>query len=98
MFKLLLTLLDEENKVLGEYSIPLNHEPSPDPDSAALKASEKMTDAQRRFLFRLLSDQGIEGDNARDYLKKQLKVADVKDISKGQASWLIEKLKNGGAP
>ena len=51
-----------------------------------------MTDAQRRYIFRLLADQGIEGDEAHEHLKKLLGVASLKDVTKKQASEAIDEL------
>ena len=31
-----------------------------------------MTDAQKRYLFRILADQGKEGEEAHEYLKKKV--------------------------
>jgi hypothetical protein len=51
-----------------------------------------MTDAQRRYIFRLLADEGIEGDEAHEHLKQLLGVASLKDVTKKQASEAIEEL------
>jgi hypothetical protein len=51
-----------------------------------------MTDAQKRFLFRILADRGIEGDQALAHLKKLFGVEVLKDVSKLEASRGIEKL------
>lgn len=57
-----------------------------------------MTDAQKRYLFRLLADQGIEGDKAYDYLKNLFQVEVLKDVPKSEASRAIENLlEKGGA-
>ena len=51
-----------------------------------------MTDAQKRFLFRILADRGIEGDQAHTHLKKLFGVELLKDVTKMEASRGIEKL------
>ena len=51
-----------------------------------------MTDAQKRYLFRLLADQGIEGDDALEHLKERFQVELLKDVSKTEASNMIESL------
>lgn len=51
-----------------------------------------MTDAQKRYLFRILADQGTEGDKAHEYLKKLFQVEALKDVTKFEASRLIERL------
>jgi len=94
MLKLQITVL-EENKILGVQEIELNPPSQPEEEP-----EEKMTDAQRRYLFRLLSEMGIEGERARDTIKEQIStkeqrpILDVKEVTKTQASWLIEKLKS----
>lgn len=58
-----------------------------------------MTDPQKRYLFRILADQGIEGDKAHEHLKKLFQVERLKDVTKFEASKMIEQLlseSNGG--
>jgi len=50
-----------------------------------------MTDAQKRYLFRLLAAKGIEKDAAYDELKKVFGVDSLKDVTKLEASREIEK-------
>jgi hypothetical protein len=52
----------------------------------------KMTDAQKRFLFRILADQGTEGDKAHEKLKELFQVDSLKEVSKLEASRMIERL------
>lgn len=59
-----------------------------------------MTDAQKRYLFRILADQGKENEEAHDYLKKLFQVNSLKEITKLEASQAIERLlaeSKGGA-
>jgi len=51
-----------------------------------------MTEAQKRFLFRLLADQGIEGEEAHTRLKTFFQVASLKEVRKQEASQGIERL------
>ena len=51
-----------------------------------------MTDAQKRYLFRILADQGKEGEEAHDYLKKLFQVNSLKELTKLEASQAIERL------
>ena len=51
-----------------------------------------MTDAQKRYLFRILADQGTEGDKANEYLRKLFQVEALKDVTKFEASRMIERL------
>jgi hypothetical protein len=51
-----------------------------------------MTDPQKRFLFRLLGAQGVQGKDAEAHLKQYFKVANLRDISKASASEYINQL------
>ena len=51
-----------------------------------------MTDSQKRLLFRILADQGIEGDKAHQHLKSIFQVNSLKEVTKLEASRGIEKL------
>lgn len=51
-----------------------------------------MTDAQKRYLFRILAEQGFEPDKAHEHLKKLLGVASLQEVSKAEASRMIESL------
>ncbi len=53
---------------------------------------EPMTDPQKRYLFRLLADQGLEGDSAYKYLKDHFQVTSLKDITKLETSKVIDRL------
>ena len=58
--------------------------------------STRMTEPQRRLLFRLLGEQGFDGDGAQGELCRRANVAAVSLISKGKVSELIEAMKAGG--
>ena len=55
-------------------------------------ADSAMTTAQRRYLFRLLSEQGIEGDAAQEHILEMAKTDSINAITKAKASELIERL------
>jgi hypothetical protein len=59
-----------------------------------------MTDAQKRYLFRLLAEQGIENSAAHEHLKRKFKVSSLKDVTKAAASkeieYLLALMKGGG--
>ena len=55
-----------------------------------------MTDAQKRFLFRILAERGIEGDKAYDHLKERFQVDTLKEVTKMEASKAIESLLGQG--
>lgn len=73
----------------------------PDKEGEKPRESEaKMTDAQKRYLFRILSDQGKEGEEAHEYLKKHFQVKSLMDVTKLEASQAIERFlaeSKGGA-
>ncbi len=54
-----------------------------------------MTDAQKRYLFRILADQGKEGEEAHEHLKKLFQVNSLKEVTKLEASQAIERLLAG---
>ena len=57
------------------------------------KDSESMiTDPQKRYLFRLLAEQGIENDAAYETLKKRFKVKTLKEVTRSDASKEIERI------
>lgn len=58
------------------------------------KGNGKMTDSQRRYLFRLLAERGIEGDQANKALLEHFSVSNLKEATKSDASKLIEELVN----
>ena len=56
---------------------------------------ERMTEPQKRYLFRLLAAQGIEGKAAEEHLKDYFRVPAVKDVPKVAASGYIDQLAKG---
>ena len=68
----------QEKTQSGNPSPPVNGDP--------------MTDAQKRYLFRLLADQGMEGETAYQYLKDHFQVSSLKEITKFEASKVIDRL------
>jgi hypothetical protein len=50
-----------------------------------------MTDAQKRYLFRILAEQGFEGEKAHEELKKSFGVDSLKKVTKMEASREIER-------
>ena len=81
---------------LGSGASPSNGSPAP-PTNGSLKArvdgyTPPMSEAQRRYLFRILAGYGIEGDAAHTYLKEHLGVAKLSGVSKFEATKLIDRL------
>jgi len=60
--------------------------------SGQASRDSSMTDAQKRYLFRILADQGMEPDKAHEHLKKQFGVDSLQQVSKLEASRMIESL------
>jgi hypothetical protein len=54
-----------------------------------------MTEAQRRYLFRLLAGQGLQGEHAHEHLKELLGVPSLKEATKREATALIDELLSG---
>lgn len=65
-------------------------EETDDGNGKSQKKEELMTDAQKRYLFRLLSDQGFEEKEAHEALKKRFNVTTLKKATKFDASQAIE--------
>lgn len=54
-----------------------------------------MSEAQRRYLFRLLAGQGLQTEAAHEYLKTRFGVASLADVTKAQATLEIDRLLEG---
>jgi len=51
-----------------------------------------MTDAQKRYLFRILAEKGMEADKAHQHLKEIFGVDSLQEVGKSEASKMIERL------
>lgn len=60
--------------------------------SSGSSQSEKMTDAQRRYIFRLLAERGVEDEQANQHLLELSGGSAAGDISRAKASEIIERL------
>ena len=56
------------------------------------KENPPMTDAQKRYLFRILAEKGYENDKAYAKLKESFQVDSLKEVTKLEASRMIERL------
>jgi len=82
--------LEDSLEVSGEQK---KREPKKEKSQSSPKDEEpRMTDAQKRYLFRILAEHGIEGDEAHDKLKDIFQVDSLKEITKLEASKMIERL------
>jgi hypothetical protein len=59
---------------------------------------ESMSEAQRRYLFRLMAGQGFHKEAAEEHLKDLLEVDSLTAVTKLQATDLIDELLKGTAP
>jgi hypothetical protein len=73
---------DDRGEAKKEKPQPRN----PDPEEPL------MTAPQKRYLFRILADKGIEGDEALQHLKDLFQVDSLREVTKLQASKMIERL------
>jgi hypothetical protein len=55
-------------------------------------SGERMSDPQKRYLFRLLGAQGVQGKQAEEHLKSYFKVSRLADITRTAASTYIDQL------
>lgn len=80
-------------KVLAEeiLEIPPKDRPAPNGGPSG-EPDEPMTDPQRRYLFRLLAAQGVQGRNTEEHLKTYFHVNRLADISRSAASAYIDQL------
>jgi len=51
-----------------------------------------MTEAQKRYLFRILAGKGLERDDAHEQLKDLFQVDSLREVTKIEASKMIERL------
>ena len=66
--------------------------PQPVPSAPQGDGEIRMTEPQKRYLFRLLAEQNVEGKKAEEHLKDYFKVKALRDVSKSAASQLIEQM------
>ena len=78
--------------LVEEDVLPTGEKPAQSSKAPAPKTKELMTDAQKRYLFRILAEQGIEGDAAHEKLKKLFGVASMKNVTKNEARKIIQQL------
>lgn len=82
---------------LTEREMPDGNEKDAAPQAQPAKEKERtngdpMTGPQKRMLFRLMATQGKEGETAHDELKKRFRVKSLQDVSKREASRMIEQI------
>src|SRR2546426_3482026 len=79
--------------VLAEeiVEMPTNNQPSPNGTPPATSA-EKITEPQRRFLFRLLAAQKVTGKDAEKHLRDYFKVLNLADVPRQAPSEYIDQM------
>ena len=82
-------ILEDNPKTTAEKPEAKKEEPKA---SAPEEKEPIMTQAQKRYLFRILAEQGIEGDEAYQYLRDFFQVDSLKEVTKLEASKAIEHL------
>jgi formate dehydrogenase maturation protein FdhE len=95
--KVILSLyLFDKEMVLEDNPISVEKKPEAKEEKGQAGSSQAdeplMTSAQKRYLFRILAEQGFEGDKAHNHLKSLFQVESLKEVSKLEASRMIERL------
>ena len=100
--KVILVLYLYEKEIALEDNREASAEKKPEakkekPKTSAPKDTEPMmTDAQKRYLFRILAERGLEGEKAYQHLKETFQVDSLKEVTKLEASKMIEYLLGEG--
>ena len=94
-------IISEIVKGNSDPGIPGKSDPKDEKKNNGNAAEDaRMTDAQKRYLFRILADQGIQGDKALEHLTNLFQVDSLKEVTKLEASKAIESMledaKGGG--
>jgi hypothetical protein len=83
----------------GESTFENGTDPAASPPSlpppaqpASRDADDRMTEAQRRYLFRILAGRGVEAQAAHEYLKDAFGMPTLAEVGKRDASDLIDRL------
>jgi len=76
-----------------DLEVPANgNKANQTPNGNGTKPDEPMTDAQKRYLYRILAESGLEGEAATRELKKHFGTETLKEVTKAEASELIKQL------
>lgn len=67
------------------------------PDDRRNRGPEPMSDAQRRLMYRIMADEGYEGESATDEILRRANVRELSNITKRDASQLIDEWKRRAA-
>lgn len=86
--------LDLEAGQYGEQGKETGNKENKAPIPSTPEEFEPMSEAQRRYLLRLLAQQGIKGEPAYEKLKELFNVDSLKKVSKSSASQKIQAMLN----
>ena len=93
LFTVLLTRERSEPAISASAAAPTDAVPArPTGPAGGSDADPRMTEPQKRYLFRLLAQQGIEATAVEGHLKEVFQVATLREVSKTTASQLIEEI------
>ena len=80
------------NGTRPKASPPVAEKPQNGDGRSQSASGDPMTDSQKRFLFRIMAERGKTGEEAHEHLKGLFKVKSLKDVTKLEASQMIEAL------
>jgi hypothetical protein len=80
---------EHETRTSGPAPVTAAH---PNGSKSSSAEDPRMTEPQKRYLFRLLAQQGMDGKAAEGHLKATFQVATLREVSRTTASQLIEQL------
>ncbi len=63
-----------------------------EPSKEQTHPMDLMSEKQRKYLFYLLTEKGLYGDDAHEHLKKAFRVESLKEVTKARAKDYIDKL------
>jgi hypothetical protein len=93
LFTVLISRDSTESPAPASASIPAAPAQAAMPPAPVRQNGEpRMTEPQKRYLFRLLAQQGLDGKAAEAHLKDTFQVATLREVSKVAASQLIERM------
>lgn len=97
-FRLVEKETDQENnpKYLSKLNQGGNSDKTGKESSNAFGNDSTMTEAQKRYIFRILAEHGIQGEIAHRELRSAFRVNSLTEVSKLEASKLIERLLGEG--
>ena len=91
------SLVEKGNFEENNFRIPVNTDQEINGKEVSSPGNiDLMTEAQKRYLFRILADHGIQREMAHQELKNAFRVNRLSEVSKFEASKMIERLLGEG--